>query len=359
MAESLDPSKYHVLTVKGKRKLVFILVPVFLLIIPLLFFVYYKIGINRPSQTDKEITYEIKKGDNVFAVAEGLYGKDAINSKFLFIFYTFINRLDKSIQAGVYTIKAGSTVKDVTGQFMHGTDDVKITFLEGWRVEEFAREANKLLSDTDYNKFITAAKPYEGFLFPDTYFFKKDVQMDELVGLLRSTFDSKTSEVLTEENLSASGLTKEQAVILASIVEREVTRETDKQIVAGILIRRWKEGIKLDADATVQYAVAFQNSCGAVDYCSADAVVKDEKDVNWWPFSLSAEDINTDSPYNTRKNTGLPPAPISSVSISSLNAVLQAQSSDYYYYLHDPEGNIHYAKTLEEHNANIQKYLSN
>jgi UPF0755 protein len=148
-------------------------------------------------------------------------------------------------------------------------------------------------------------------------------------------------------------------VILASIVEREVTRETDKQIVAGILIRRWKEGIKLDADATVQYAVAFQNSCGAVDYCSADAVVKDEKDVNWWPFSLSAEDINTDSPYNTRKNTGLPPAPISSVSISSLNAVLQAQSSDYYYYLHDPEGNIHYAKTLEEHNANIQKYLSN
>lgn len=358
MVESLDPSKYHVLTRDGKRNLVLTSILLFVLLIPLFFFGYYKIGINRPSQTDKEITYEIKKGDSVFDVAEGLYDKDAINSKFLFVVYIFTNRLDKNIQAGVYTIIAGSTVKEVVGQFMHGTNDTKITFLEGWRVEEFAREAEKKLGDIDYDKFIAAAKPYEGYLFPDTYFLRDDIKIEALVELLRQTFDSKTLDILTEENLTKAGLTREQAVILASIVEREVTNETDRPLVAGILLRRLKEDMKLDADATVQYAVSFQNSCGAVDYCSAEAIVKDEKEINWWTGSLSSENIDSDSPYNTRKIVGLPPTPISSVSLSSLESVLKAKSSDYYYYLHDSEGNIHYAKTLEEHNMNIRKYLS-
>jgi UPF0755 protein len=358
MADTLDPSKYHVLTKSGKKTAALITALLVLVIIPLLFFVYYQIGVNRPSQTDKEITYEIKKGSGVFDIAEGLYEKDAINSKFLFIFYVFANRLDKSIQAGTYTIKAGSTVADVVAQFMHGTNDVKMTFLEGWRVEEFAREAEKLLGDVDYDKFVTAATPYEGYLFPDTYFLRKDVTIDDLISLLRSTFDSKTAEILSGANLAGAGLTKEQAVVLASIVEREVKNEADKPLVAGILIKRWKEGMKLDADATVQYAVAFKDSCGAVDYCSADALVQNEKEINWWPNSLTTEDINYGSPYNTRKNLGLPPAPISSVSLSSLEAVIKAKNSDYYYYLHDLDGNIYYARTLEEHNTNINRYLS-
>jgi UPF0755 protein len=357
MSETLDPSKYHIITGDKKRNLILILVLVFLLIIPLVSFVYYKAGVLRPSQTEKEIAFEIKKGDSVFDVAENLYAKDAINSKFLFILYIFINRVDKNIQAGVYTIKAGSTVVSITEQFMHGTNDVKAIFLEGWRVEEFAREAERLLSDIDYNKFIAAAKPYEGYLFPDTYFLKKDVQIGELVDLLRTTFDKKTSAILTQEDLDKVGLTKEQAVILASIVEREAVKDLDRQLVAGILLKRWKSEVKLDADATVQYAAAFEKSCGAADYCSADALVKDEKDIDWWPNSLSEEDLNVESLYNTRKNPGFPPTPISSVSISSLEAVMNPKSSDSYYYLHDSDGNTHYAKTLDEHNLNIQKYL--
>ena len=362
MSETLDPSKYHIIEGTKKRKLVLISVLFLLLIVPSLLFAYYKIGINRPSQTDKEITFEIKRGDSPFDVAEGLYQKDSINSKFLFLTYIFINRLDRNIQAGVYTIKAGSTVVGITEQFMHGKNDIKITFLEGWRVEEFAREAERLLNDVDYNKFITAAKSYEGYMFPDTYFFKKDVSVEELVSLLRSTFDTKTSEILAEENLKKTGLSKEQIVILASIVEKEAgagkISDLDRQLIAGILLKRLKEGMKLDTDATVQYAVAFVKSCGALDYCSADALVKNEKDIDWWPSPLSQEDLNVDSLYNTRKNPGLPPTPISSVSLSSLEAVINAKASDYYYYLHDLDGNTHYAKTLDEHNINIQRYLT-
>jgi UPF0755 protein len=213
------------------------------------------------------------------------------------------------------------------------------------------------LNGIDYNKFIAAAKPYEGYLFPDTYFLKKDVSVDELISLLRSTFDKKTSDILTQENLNKIGLSKEQTVILASIVEREVATDTDRQLIAGILLKRLQNGIKLDADATVQYAVAFEKSCGAKDYCSANALVKDEKAIDWWPRSLSQEDLNIDSSYNTRKNSGLPPTPISGVSRSSLEAVVNPKSSDYYYYLNGTDGATHYAKTLEEHNLNIQKYL--
>jgi UPF0755 protein len=358
MSETLDPSKYHIFTGKKKRNLIMILVLIFLLVVPLLSFVYYQAGINRPSQTDKEITFEIKKGESVFTVAENLYAKDAINSKSLFILYVFINRLDKSIQAGVYTIKAGSTVVNITEQFMHGTNDVKVVFYEGWRVEEFAREAERLLSNVDYSKFIAASKPYEGYLFPDTYFFKKEATVEDLVSTLRSTFNTKTSDILTQENLGKVGLTEEQAVVLASIVEREVATDTDRQLVAGILLKRLRGGVKLDADATVQYAVAFEKSCGMAGSCSADSLVKDEKNIDWWPKSLSQEDLNVDSPYNTRKNLGLPPTPISSVSGSSLVAVMTPKNSGYYYYLNGTDGSTHYAKTLEEHSLNIQKYLT-
>jgi UPF0755 protein len=362
MSETLDPSKYHIIAGKKKRNLILISALFCLLVIPSLLILYYQIGINRPSQTDKETTFEIKRGDSPFDVAEGLYQKDAINSKFLFLTYIFINGLDKNIQAGVYTIKAGSTVVGITEQFMHGKNDVKVTFLEGWRVEEFTREAESLLSGINYNKFVTAAKPYEGYLFPDTYFLNRDISLEELISLLRTTFDNKTSEILTEENLKKVGLTKEQVVILASIVEKEAgtskVSDLDRQLIAGILLKRFKEEMKLDADATVQYAVAFIKSCGSVDSCSVNALVKSEKDIDWWPNPLTQEDINIDSPYNTRKNLGFPPTPISSVSLSSLEAVINAKTSDYYYYLHDLEGNTHYARTLDEHNFNIQKYLT-
>ena len=358
MADTLDPSKYHIMSTEGKRNTIFVLILVFVLIIPLISFVYYKAAVRRPSQTDKEVTYEIKKGSGIFEISEGLYEKDAINSKFLFLFYVFVNGMDKNIQAGVYTIKAGSTVVDVAAQLLHGTNDVRVTFLEGWRTEEFAREAEKKLDDIDYNKFIAAAQPFEGYLFPDTYFLEIDITVEELVQLLKDTFTQKTSEILTEQNLAKIGLTKEQAVTMASIVEHEAADEEDKKIVAGILIRRFKEGMKLDADATVQYIVAFESSCGAVDYCTVDSPIQDERNIDWWPNRLTSLDLESDSPYNTRKVVGLPPTPISSVSLASLKSVVNPKITDYYYYLHDSEGKTYFARTLEEHNLNIQKYLT-
>ena len=348
MVDQLDPDKYHVLTEKGKKKLIFVSLVFVLVVLPVMFFGYYAVAVKRPSQTAKEANIEIHNGDSIIQVARTLHEAEAINSEFLFIFHAFITGSDNKIQAGIYKIDAGTNIVDVISILQHGTNDVKITFLEGWRVEEFARQASSIYKNVDYYEFIKLSQNLEGYLFPDTYFFNKDMQEEELVEALKVTFLNKTKNILSEENLKKIGLTRDQCVVLASLVEREARTEDDKRKIAGILIKRFKEGMKLDVDATTQYAVAPTKVMVGQNY----------SDIEWWPTNLSAEDLKSDNSYNTRLHVGLPPSPISSVSISSLESVINYEPTDYYYYLTDSNGVTHYAKTLTDHNDNIDKYLN-
>ena len=356
MSEELDPEKYHILTPKKKRIVILILLFVFLIVIPVLSFGYYKAAVFRPSQTEKEGNFEIGKGDSVFEIASMLYEKEAINSEFLFILHVFLNRADTNIQAGSYTVPAGTSLVELVQQLNQGRNDVKLTFLEGWRVEQFAVLASNNLEKIDYHGFVERAKPYEGYLFPDTYFFNKDVEDEELIEKLRDTFDSKTEDILSDENFKKVGLTKEQAVIFASMVEREVKKADDRKIVAGILIKRWKEGTKLDVDATTQYSVALSRLCHGEAYCTPS--LEDIYEFNWWQNNLTRGELDTENPYNTRAVEGLPPSPISSVSLSSLSAVINYEETPYYFYLTDRDGVTHYATNIEEHNRNVSTYLS-
>ncbi len=341
----LDPNKYIVLDKKKKKILILVLLFLVLVVIPPLGYLYYNFAVNRPNQTNDDITFEIKKGEILSLVADNLYEAGAINSKFLFNLYARANGLDRNIQAGIYTVSAGTSIKELVDQFQHGTYERSITFLEGWRIEEFARRAEEEFKNVSYEDFITVAGSDEGYLFPDTYFFNEDATAKDIVDHLRDVFDTKTKDLLSDDYLDNLGLTKEEVVTLASIVEREARNEDDRSVVAGILIKRLKEGMKLEADATVQYAVGGLN---VSDYTTHD----------FWPRDLTAKDLAYDSPYNTRKNGGLPPAPISSFSLSALKAVVNYSPSEYYFYLNDNEGNTYFAKTLDEHNANISKYLS-
>ncbi len=357
MTEELDPTKYHVLTPQKKKLVILGLILLFLVIIPALLFAYYKVAVWRPSQSGKEVTLEIGTGWSVFEIADTLASKDAINSEFLFILYVFLNRGETNIQAGTYKIAAGTPLVKVIEQLQHGTNDVTLTFLEGWRREEFARLASKQLQKVDYKKFLDLTDGLEGYLFPDTYFVNKDIQEQDLVKLLRETFDEKTNSLLTPENLNKIGMSKIQAMIFASMVEREVSNEADRPIVAGILIKRWRDGMKLDVDATTQYAVVLKRLCKTEGYCIP--TLDEFMQLEWWPRDLTKEELDFDSPYNTRFRVGLPPAPISSFSLSALNAVINYQSTPYYFYLTDKAGVTHYAKTLVEHNANTAQYLGN
>ena len=360
MAEDLDPEKYHVLTPKKKKLVVFFLLFLFLFFIPLMSLIYYKSAVHRPSQTAKEANFEIGSGDDVFEIAQMLYEKEAINSEFLFIFYVFLKRSDTNIQAGTYKIPAGTSLVTLVDMLKNGRNDISLTFLEGWRLEQFAIYASQKLKNFNYQDFMEIAKPYEGYLFPDTYFFNLDAEEEEVFNKLRDTFDKKTASILKGEDLDKVGLSKQEAVIFASMVEREVSNPEDAPVVAGILIKRWREGMKLDVDATTQYSVVYKRLCGG-DGSDTPCIptLEDVYDVDWWPHNLTREELDTENPYNTRAVVGLPPTPISSFSLSSLSAVINYEKTPYYYYLTGKDGVMRYAVSLREHEQNISNYLSN
>ncbi len=181
------------------------------------------------------------------------------------------------------------------------------------------------------SEFLRASESKEGYLFPDTYLFPKEASASSIVAKMVGTYNNKTKNLKNQ-----SGLTNKDAVILASLIERETKTNEERPMVAGIMLNRLNAGMPLQIDASVQYAVG---------------TAKD-----WWPI-LTLDDISTVSPYNTYKNKGLPPAPIANPGLSSLEAAFAPEDSDYWYYIHDPDGVIHYARTLAEHNSNIAKYL--
>jgi UPF0755 protein len=358
MPDPLDPEKYHMLSPKSKKIIMIVSAVVVLVVLPIFGLAYYKVAVRRPAQADKELTFEVRGGQSVPEIATALAQVNAINSEFLFTFYTYVNRYDRSIQAGVYKIKAGTNVVDLVNLIQHGTNDVQITFVEGWRDEEVARAASAKFNKIDYNDFVGKARQYEGHLFPDTYSFRKDAQEDDIITSLRSTFDQKTASLLTPENLDKVGLSTDQAIIIASVVEREASKDSDRPVVAAILVKRFKEGMKLDADATVQYAVATNTFSACLLRSSTPCSWEEIDNFTWWPTSLTQANLDFDSPYNTRKYAGLPPTPICNPGLAALTAVVTAQPTDYLYYLTDKSGVTHFAKTIEEHNANVATYLN-
>jgi len=335
----VDERKFHKLDPK-KYPLYIVLVAIFVaVVLPGVFYLYYTTALTRPAQCDIEKTFVIAKGESTSSIAQRLYDTGLVNSKVLFSFYMIANNLQSKLQAGTYTIPAGCSVKNLAELFQQGRSDTKITFLEGWRVEEIAQAAAAKFNNVGYQSFVDKAKDYEGQLFPDTYEFSIDANDETIIEAMSSNFATRTQDIITDASLAKVGLNKEQVLIIASIVEREVVTENDRKIVAGILIKRLKEGMTLGADATTQYAVAPKGNA-------------------WWPKDLTVDDLASESPYNTRKVSGLPPTPICSPGLTSIKAVIESENTPYYYYLTDSQGISHFAETLDEHNRNIVKYLS-
>jgi UPF0755 protein len=363
-AEPLDPEKYHrfdLMSKKSKQLIVIGAIIIIFVLTPLLGLIYYKIAINRPAQGGNEVTVKIESGSSITNISSYLYEEDVINSPFLFKFYIVINKLQNNIQAGSYKIPAGTSIAEVAQILQHGTDDITITFIEGLRTEEIAKHASVNLDKIDYSDFLKLAKSSEGYLFPDTYEVSSEITEVELINMLKQNFNKKTEDILTNTALEGTGLTQEEVIIFASIIEREVNTEKDRPIVAGILLKRLDDGMRLEADATTQYAVAAQRyGCPIEDNTPKTNVCPDEEtipNVIWWPNDLTVNELQSESPFNTRQVGGLPPAPISNPGIAAIEAVLNPVETPYYYYITDSSGVTHYAETLEEHNENVISHL--
>jgi UPF0755 protein len=182
--------------------------------------------------------------------------------------------------------------------------------------------------------------PTEGYLFPDTYLIPEQATAGGIIEILVNNYYRRFDDSL-KAKAKKNGLSEKEVLILASLVEKEGRNDADRQKVASIILKRYRKDWPLQIDATIQYALGYQAN---------------EK--TWWKKVLTADDLSIDSPYNTYKNTGLPPGPICNPGLSSITAVANANvNTPYWYYLSDKNGKMHYSKTLEEHNANIKSYL--
>ncbi|TSC87607.1 MAG: Uncharacterized protein G01um10147_585 [Microgenomates group bacterium Gr01-1014_7] len=305
-------------------------------IITIIIFIFYGWWNSQssPVSGDKAVkNFVIPKGVGVSEIAKKLKQEGLIKSELFFKFYISQNNLAGKIQAGSFKLSPSMSVAEITKNLQSGSEDIWITFIEGWRIEEFADKLNQELK-IDKSKFLKLSK--EGYMFPDTYLFPKEATVEYIVDTLRKTFDLRFNEDLRQK-VRSKGLTEKEAVILASLVEREGRSDKVRREVASILLKRINIGMKLDVDATVQYALGFQ---------------EDEK--SWWKRHITKEDKEIKSSFNTYTNRDLPPSPICNPSLSSLQAVADADAATpYLYYYHDSKGNSHYATDLDEHNANV------
>ncbi len=297
--------------------------------------VWYQTSLKAPGGGQEKV-FVVKKGDSVEELARRLKEEGLIKNALAFRIFLITSKLDAKIEAGSFKLNSNQNAEEVARELQHGRLDKWITLVEGLRVEEIA---SKIAREFGINekKFIKLAK--EGYMFPDTYLIPVDASEEKIVSVLRENFDKKVGSSIKTE-AEKNGLTFEKLINLASIVERESVDDDQRPIIAGVLLKRLNEGWRLEADATIQYALGFQ---------------KDQK--TWWKKSLTSEDLGIDSPYNTRKVLGLPPTPICNPGLSAIKAVASPRQSPYYYYLHDKDGKVHFAQSLEEHNSNKKKYL--
>ncbi len=279
------------------------------------------------------VGFSVPKNSSVGEIAEILRSKKVIIDPFGFTLIVRALKSDRNLKSGNYRISRVKNVFEIISILEEGVPQkqVKVTIPEGFTVYDIARRLKENGIIANENDFIEKAKQFEGYLFPDTYFFYKGESPEKIIDAMKSRF----YEVLPgnyEEMAKKKGLTLKEAVILASIVEKEAKFDKDRPLVASVFLNRLKIGMPLQSDATVNYAL---------------------KSNKLW---LSQKDLDVDSPYNTYKYTGLPPGPICNPGLKSLLAVVNAPKTDYYYFLTKPDGEAVFERTLEEHNRNIRKY---
>jgi len=277
----------------------------------------------------------VHTGEGVREIANNLKAQGLIRDPIVFFLLIRQKGFDKQIQAGDFRLSPSMNANEVAANLTHGILDIWVTFPEGIRADEIA-DILKAKIPSFQESWRTELIAQEGYLFPDTYLIPKDADIKLILSLFKNNFDKKYQTVITDTSTS---LTQNQVIIIASMVEREAKTESERPLVASVILNRLSIGMKLDIDATIQYALGYSTS---------------EK--SWWKKNLTVDDLSIDSPYNTRLVAGLPPGPISNPGLSAILATLKSAKTDYLYYMTDGKGITHFAKTVEEHNANIKTY---
>lgn len=333
-------------TSRWPRRLTFVLVLLLVLVVGatiLVRQVYYE-KLKPVSSSQKTQLVTVEQGASLDAIANNLEKDGLIRSAWAFKLYVSSKQVRSDLQAGTYAFAPSQTVAQIVSQLTHGKIATnEITILPGQRIDQIKTSlVNDGFSEKDVDAALDPAqyagnsalvdKPagasLEGYLFPDT--FQKDANTTPKDIVTQSL--AAMQKQLTPDLRSAfakQGLSTYQAIILASMVEQEANNATDRQQVAQVFLSRLHQNMTLGSDVTAFYGATLAGQPKSTKY---------------------------DSAYNTLLYRGLPPTPISNVSIQSLQAVAHPSNTDWLYFVAGDDGTVHFSKTLEEHDTLIQQY---
>lgn len=316
--------------------------------------VFWPVG----SGTGESVEFVIENGQTLVTAANLLAEQNLILNRTLFVGYAIFLGKEKKFKAGRYLIPLPVSTWGLVRTFSRGEaepDNIRVTIPEGTNIADvdkiFAEATLTMPGDLlSYNLKHGSVLAQEGYLFPDTYFFKRPEagqmgSVEEIVAKMKENFNEKTKDIFAGRFMGKGGIGRGyRAIIIASILEKEVKTEEDMKLVAGIIEKRLELGMPLQIDATVAYGVCL-NDFFVGKYCDVSQ-------------ANLVDNIPIDSEYNTYSRKGLPLGPISNPGLKAINAALNPVSSDYLFYLSARDGTTIFSKTAAEHEHARQKYLT-
>ncbi len=297
-----------------------------------------------------EQDFVVQPGESADSICDRLEQQGIVSDGRVLRDYLIYTGQDTTLQAGDYRLGAAMDLLEIARKMQDATpSDVEFVLLPGWRIEEVAATLPTSGLGIDPEEFIRAAhspragydflegvNTLEGYLYPGSYIFARSTGVSDLLDALVRRFAQQLPGL--RDQLAREDLSVQDAVILASIVQREAVVPEEAPLIASVYLNRLQAGMRLDADPTVQYALGFNAG-----------------QETWWTNPLSLEDLQVDSPYNTYRRFGLPPGPISNPGPDALRAVAEPSASDYYYFNARCDGSGYhvFSASFAEHLASL------
>lgn len=298
--------------------------------------------------------FTIAEDESVDSICQRLQSEAYTPSGMLFCSYLIYSGLDRMIQSGTFTLAPNLTGLEIAKIISDPTArDIQLRIYPGWRLEEIAESidlAGFSFSGEELLKYAYAppedvidmlnlpeGASLEGYFYPATYSLEPKIDLKSAVNVILAEFLKETQEPGLQEAIAQHGLNLHEALILASIIERETRASEEKATIASVFYNRLAVGMPLQTDPTVQYALGH-----------------DKTSQSWWKPALTMDDLKIDSPYNTYLYAGLPPGPISNPSLETLEAVAYPQQTPYFFFRAkcDGSGTHVFSITYEEHLGN-------
>ncbi|HUF53934.1 MAG TPA: endolytic transglycosylase MltG [Dehalococcoidia bacterium] len=306
-----------------------------------------------PAGDAVEVTVE--DGDSPSDIADKLETSGAIESGTQFRVLVQLMGYDRLLQAGTYELARGSTALEVIFRMKEGIVSQRaVTVIEGWQLGEIADAVAELgipredfiaatqdhLYDFTFVHVIQEGESLEGYLYPATYSLRgTDTGRDVVIEMLSGFAENVPVDEVTAQAAEV-GLSLHEVLTIASVIEREAVVPEERPIMAQVFLSRlFQEDQPMEADPTVQYALA-QDPANVAQF-------------GYWKQRLTTDDLAHDSPYNTYVYGGLPPGPICSPSLASINAVLNPSDTEFLYFVARDDGSHAFAETFDEHQQNV------